>query len=366
MLKNKKIIFIASGLDFHALDWYRNILSISNGDREIKFATDIIQSEGHLKLINEKDEIISLFNIDLLLFRKESDFGNIWRNIVKLIFFPLQIFLLRRLAKKNPNSIFHAHSMYYMFLSWGAGIKYIGSPQGAEILVRPFTSKIYRFFAIKCLKAADNIIIDSFNLKDGIMKLAERDSNVVQYGIDYKSICNIVNTNNPRTIVSSIRAIYPIYRIEKIIEGRNNYDIKQPLLFYYPYWEESYLKEIMNTFSTFDINKGRLGEKSDVFKILSESKLAISIPKYDSSPRSVYEAIFCGCCVAVPFNNWIDNIPESMLKRVFIVDLDDESWFSKAIQFADSVSKTEFIPCEEALNKFDQDRSMSFVIKNFY
>ena len=36
--------------------------------------------------------------------------------------------------KKYPNSIFHAHSMYYIFLCWAARIKAIATPMGSDVL----------------------------------------------------------------------------------------------------------------------------------------------------------------------------------------------------------------------------------------
>ena len=86
-----------------------------------------------------------MFNIDRWLFRKQSAYGNVWRNCMKLFFFPLQVACLKKIAKQYPHAIFHAHTMYYLFIAWLSGIEYIGSPQGDEILIRPYQSKIYHF-----------------------------------------------------------------------------------------------------------------------------------------------------------------------------------------------------------------------------
>jgi hypothetical protein len=52
----------------------------------------------------------------------------------------LQILLLKRFAKKNPNTIFYAHSMYYLVLARAAKVNYVGTPQGSDILIKPLKS----------------------------------------------------------------------------------------------------------------------------------------------------------------------------------------------------------------------------------
>jgi hypothetical protein len=48
------------------------------------------------------------------------------------------------------------------------------------------------------------------------------------------------------------------------------------------------------------------------------------------------------------------------------VDLDDKDWFNKAIQFAEQVAEIPYIPSQEAIDNFDQQRSMSRLISRFY
>jgi hypothetical protein len=363
--KKRKIFFIAGGHDFHAIDWYRNITKICN-DREVCFVTDLIQPESHSRLLNEEDNFLELYNIDWLLFKTQSKAGNIWRNFIKLIFFPIQVQRLKRIAKKEPQAIYHAHTMYYLFLGWRAGIKYIGSPQGSEILVRPFRSKLYRYFAIKSLKAAEHIIIDSVNLQNGIRKLSGKEATIVQYGIDVDAIVQSTKEKGDRLKITSIRGLYPLYRIHEILNARNNYNKSHPLVLFYPFWEDGYKEEIINKLMPTDINMGRIPTKNEVYRVLASTLLAISIPESDSSPRSVAESIFCGACVAVTYNPWIESLPECMHKRIYIVDLDDQFWFLKAIDYANKLVNVPFLPSEEAMNMFDQKRSMKKVADLFY
>ena len=363
--KSNKIIFIGNARDFHAIDWYRSIKKICK-DKDVFFATDLIYSEGHARLVTEDDIILPLYNIDWLLFKRQSLIGNIWRNFIKFIFSPLQFQRLKQIARNNPEAIFHAHTMYYLFLGWGAGIKYIGSPQGDEILIRPFRSKIYKYLAVKSLNSASHIIIDSISMQDGIRKLCGKESTVIQYGIDVAAIEQNTKSINDRSHIVSIRALYPLYRIHDIFKARDEFNKLQPLLLFYPFWEDGYKERILKMLQPDDINMERIPTKGEMYRVLSSAMLTISIPESDSSPRSVYESIFCGCCVAVTYNTWIENLPDCMRKRIYIVDINDNKWFSKAIEHAKIVVKEPYHPSEKALEMFDQKRSMKMVYQQFY
>jgi len=253
-----------------------------------------------------------------------------------------------------------------MFLCWVARINYIGTPQGSEILVRPYRSKIYKFFAIKSLLAADHIIVDSSNLQNTILKLCGRNSTVIQNGIDVSSISQHIKNSNIRKNIVSFRGLYPNYRIEEIFKARNHCRKRIPLILFYPFWEDGYKEIILKNLEQGDLNLGRIPTKAEMYKLLSSSLLAISIPASDSSPRSVYEAIFCGCCVAVTYNTWIDSLPACMKSRLFIVDLEDNDWIDKAIEYANLITKTPYKPSEIALDMFDERRTMKTVADLFY
>jgi hypothetical protein len=361
----KEIIFLGDGRDFHARDWYRTIKEVCS-PRMVSFATDLIESEGRPRLVSADDLVINLFNIDWILLNKVTDLGNNWRNIVKVLAFPLQIPRLKKLVKNHPNAIFHAHTMYYMFLCWVANIQFIGTPQGSEILVRPYKSKIYKFFAIKTLLATKHIIVDSINLKNGISKLCGKSSTVIQNGINVEEINHGIEKSESRIHITSIRGLYPNYRIDRIFEARNNCSSVTPLLLFYPFAESGYKKIISKKIIDEDIDLGRIETKEEMYRILGSTVLAISIPESDSSPRSVYESIFCGCCVAVTYNSWIESLPECMRSRVIIVNIEDKQWLEKAVEQARIITKEPFNPTEKALDLFDQKRSMKLVADLFY
>ena len=112
--KPRKIVFLCGARDFHAIDWYRSALKVSN-DLEISILTDLIAGEGFEKLITPDDSVEQLLILDNYLFRHQSSWGNKWRNLLKLLVMPIQIRRLKKHAKMHPHSIYWAHSMYYLF-----------------------------------------------------------------------------------------------------------------------------------------------------------------------------------------------------------------------------------------------------------
>ena len=189
--------------------------------------------------------IFLLYSLSILfLLKKQSHLGNIWRNLMKIFFFQNSSRKIEKFAIRHPNAIYHAHTMYYMLLCWKADIKFIGSPQGDEILIRPNNSKIYKYFAVKGLKAADRIIVDSLNLKNGIKTLSNKDSTVM-HGIDVFQITKHNKGKKERLKEVSIRALYPLYRIHKIFDSRKNISHKQPLVFFILFGKISIKKKLL-------------------------------------------------------------------------------------------------------------------------
>ncbi|TYO98354.1 glycosyltransferase involved in cell wall biosynthesis [Geothermobacter ehrlichii] len=363
-MQEKEIIIVGNARSYHAIDWYRTIKNICN-NKNVLLATDLIDSESYLKIVREDDRLIDLYNIDWLLFDRQTSAGNLWRNFIKFIFIPIQVVKINDIRKKYPKAIYHAHSMYYMLLCWLARIKFIGTPLGSEVLVRSDKSSVYRYFAIKSLMAASHILVDSENLKNKIYDLCGKKAIVIQNGIDVSAIKGLQTKNTKRSKVLSIRAIVPLYRIEAILEARDASKMKPSISFIYPFWADDYKRIIMSKLDPGDSDLGRLS-RGQMYELLTSTALAISIPKSDSSPRSVYEAIFCGCCVAVTYNPWIENLPSCMRSRLYVVDIEDEEWLDKAYDFALSITKKPFKPSQMALDLFDQKKTMKKVVETFY
>lgn len=359
----KPICFVASARDYHAIDWYRAVKNLCR-DRRVFIATDLIESEGVGRLVDERDEVVHLFNLDRWLLDKQSTFANFWRNFVKLLTVPLVAYQLNKLSKR-VDAIFHAHSMYYIFLCWLARVEFIATPMGSDVLVRPDNSKVYRLFTIYSLRAAAAITVDSSALQEKIRSLCGKDSHIIQNGIDANGTHVYRESKKQRTSVISIRGMDPNYRILELVQARNS--TRHPVLFdlIYPFHEENYLNSIRKLLKVEDRDHGRVS-KDVMYEMLRDAYAVFSIPISDSSPRSVYEAIFCGASVVVSYGKWVELLPACMRARVIIVDISTQHWFEDAILAAQKICSTPFIPSRASLELFDENEAMKMVCRKFY
>ena len=350
--------------DYHAIDWYRSVRNTAQ-DRNVYFLTDIISAEGFDNIIREDDVVHKMFIIDNLLFSYQSHIGHIWRNILKLLVLPIQIVYLKRYISAHPYSIVHAHPMYYMLLCQMAGVEYIGTPQGSEILVRPTRSKLYRIFSSWLLSSAKLITVDSEQMAQKIHDISGTRARIIQNGINLAAISAIVTTGIRSEDVVSIRGMTHLYQIEAIIEGRDRSKTKPNITFIYPFFDDEFLKNLSPRVQPGDRFIGRL-DRDKLYMFLAKTKLVVSIPKSDSSPRSVYEAIFLGCCVAATYNSWMDSLPVCMKARVIEINLEDEFWLQNALEMAEEISSKPFIPSKMAVEIFDEGKSMARLMETIY
>jgi hypothetical protein len=359
-VKSKNIMFLCSGTDFNAFQMYKTIKKIRK--ENINIVIDNIESEGNKRLVSESDIVHKLFIIDCLLSKKSSAFGHIWRNIIKLLVYPIQIVLLKKIDRNNPNTIFFAYSMYYLWLAWGAGVSYVGKPEGSDILIRPFKSKLYRVFAIRSLQSAKAITVDSKKLADTIYNLSGVTAYHIQDGIDTDEISNYIENyaNRERKNIVSFRGLVALYQIEQIFISRNN--SKDDIILIYPVFDTDYTKKIKMLAHSTDNFLGKI-DKFKMYELFASTKLAISIPYSDSSPKSVYEAIFCGCAVAIVYHEYYDCLPECMKSRIIQVDIHDKEWFDKAIVQAEEIIKIPFKPSKEAIKMFIKNIACSIIIE---
>ncbi|HCF03052.1 hypothetical protein [Flavobacterium sp.] len=359
---SNKLVFLCGARDFHAMDWYKSSKELML-DKECCVLTDLIAGEGFKKIINDKDKVYKLLILDRFLFQNQSSLGDKWRNLLKLLVLPLQVILLKRFAKKHPNAIYHAHSMYYLVLARAAKVSYIGTPQGSDILVKPYRSKFYKHFTVYGLKMAKHITVDSKKMQEGVFNLSKKNAYIIQNGIDVSSIkkfqksLNILNQKiSHRSGILSIRGFTELYRIKEVLQVRNQTESNYCITFIYPFYESLYKTECNSLIQANDLDLGRV-DRIKMYELLSECELVMSIPSSDSSPRSVYEAIFCGSPVAISYNSYYDSLPECMKSRIIIVNLSDNNWLIDAINKAKEINKTPFIPSRTALELFDQKES---------
>jgi len=359
----KEIVFICGAKDIHAVDKFRVTMEAVR-PRRVLLLTDTLEGEGEHCLLRSDDNVSHLLLIDKFTLNKKSSYSNILRNIVKLLVIPVQVYYLRKFYRKHDDYIFHAIPMYYMLLCYLARIPFLGTPQGSEILVRPERSWFYKKTAIKVLKAARYVIVDSVNMQRKVNELAKVNALIFKNGFDTKKALASAIPLKVRTRVLSMRGINPIYRTHKIVEERNRIS-DHPITFVYPSCEEDYKRAVEKYLLPNDEDLGRL-ERDELYTIMKETLLAISIPSSDSSPRSVYECIFSGACVAVTYSPYIDELPHCMKNRIYVIDLSEKDWFINALEHAKEIVEIPYIPSEEALNMCDQYRTINKLVEKIY
>ncbi len=348
------------------MDWFRSARNIVEPDRLVVL-TDIRGGEGFTDLAQPGDNVVDLVVIDRYLLDGQSRFGSLWRNILKFAIFPIQAMLVRRFARKHPDTLFFAHSMYYLWLAWAAGVVFVGTPQGSDLLVKPWKSKLFHYLSAKAMQAAKLVTVDSEAMADAALKIANVRTAIVQNGVSVTEIRPRVSKTpterNMRHSVVSPRAITPLYRIAEIISARNAMgENGPPLCLFYPFSESEYLGKCRSLRVDEDLDLGRV-DRERMYQIFSEARLVISIPLSDSSPRSVYEAIFCGAPVAICHNRYYDILPEDMKNRMILIDLDNPDWFEKALIAADLLIQSEPEFSAATWDMFDQRESLKKIME---
>ncbi len=363
-----RIVFVCSTRDFHAIDWYKSAKNICKIDPYV--ITDSKSSEGFSNLVNDHENVFNLFIIDKFLFKKLSLLGNLWRNFVKLIFMPLQIFLLKKFAAKYPNNFYYAHSMYYIWICFFAKVKYVATPQGSEILVRTYKSLVYKYLSSISLKSALFVTCDSEKMANRIYEISNIKPLLIQNGLDIDLLKKSLNKNQElkrKNAVVSFRGLYPLYRVDEIFLSRKL--IKEyksiPIKLIYPFYESNYRNKLFSKFKDIDEDIGKVN-KINLYREFSRYLLYISIPKSDSSPRSVYECILCGGVVAITEESYYYKLPNLMKQRVILVNLNDKKWLNKAIEKAKLINKKNFDITKIDLNEFDQLNSFKIIYKKLH
>lgn len=352
MPSDLNIAFLGSGRCFHTFDWYRSSEILLS--RRVPFITDNYEGDGLPTLFREGDDTHELLIIDRILSPTASMTGHKWRNLVKFLAIPLQILLLRRRLSQLGNPFVLAHSTYYAFLASFANVRYAAVPQGSEVLVRP-NSRLYRWLLKRSVKKAQFVTVDSEAMRKTLGAFTDRPIYIIQNGIN---VCAVQSAKGRlRDKVISIRAISSNYRILEIIAGRNQSSPDVPLTLTFPFTEADYLELVEQAIDPQDRMRGCV-DKSELYELMAQATCVFSVPGSDSSPRSVYEAIFGGAAVALAPAQYIEALPACMRARVVVVDIGEARWFAEAMERAQAIVAKPFHPSEEALDAFDQVNSM--------
>ena len=359
------LYFLGSSRCFHTIDWYES--AQKHYGSSIPFITDMVDGEGFSCLVKERNAIKKLIIVDRFLMRHCGPTGHKIRNVVKLLLSPIQAILVWKLIGRSTKNLTFAHSTYYAFIAGLAGINYISTPQGSEILERLEKSRSYRFIARVAHGRAKLVTVDSSAMRLKLKEILNIDATVVQNGVDVSAILAMVakrdkKLENHSNKILSIRGITELYQILEMIKARDGSSDGSGINFCCPFFDYDYKKiAVLAMDKTKDQDLGKL-DRETFYNLLYESAIVISVPLSDSSPRSVYEAIFFGCVVIVSDNQFIYDLPETMRKRLVITNC-DEGWFDSCLKQARKKVNEQFQPTQQDLQLFDQSLSVPRVLK---
>lgn len=217
--------------------------------------------------------------------------------------------------------IVHAHSLYYGFVSSGIrnDIPVVFTPMGSDIIIHAQEHPVYRYMARKAFSRADVVTGDSLLLrKQGYKVGAKQEHNyIVQNGVDTEifypkdnDIKNQLGVTREEVLIFSPRALTELYNIDVIIKSLAllrdaGYKIK--CMFSYAFGGE-YLRKLKNMVKELSLegNVIWLGylEYHEMAEHYNAADIVVSVPSSDSSPKSVYEAMFCKKPVIVSDLEW--------------------------------------------------------------
>ena len=150
-----------------------------------------------------------------------------------------------------------------------------------------------------------------------------------------------------------------------LLHARNKASKKINIDLIYPFFEHRYLNAVRSRLIDGDNDYGRL-PKEEMYDAFSKAYAVFSLPISDSSPRSVYEAIFCGAAVIACYGEWIELLPQCMRKRIVLVDLNQSGWFDISVSKAKEISSSPFRPSIKAVQLFDEKSSLTQLCTKFY
>ena len=226
-----------------------------------------------------------------------------------------------KVIKKYNIDIVHAHSLYYGYLVSfiKSDVPIVFTPMGSDIIIHAQKNFIYRHMAKKAFNRADVITGDSLLLqKQGYKVGARKDRNyVIQNGVD-RSVFFPKSSNikqkygiaDDEVLLFSPRAITPIYNIDIIIESlsmlkKKGYVLK--CMFSFPFGNE-YVEQLQKQISRLGVDENVIWlgylTYEDMAEHYNAADVVISVPSSDSSPKSVYEAMFCKKPIIITDLEW--------------------------------------------------------------
>lgn len=349
-----KILYLASSADFHVDLWVKYFKE-NNKVFLFSDSQNYLQDQRfqNVKLIKS----VGLFGQFLNKLNSKNKKLYQLNKLLSVKIFSSQI---DEVVKKYKINIIHAHSLYFGYLNYfiKSNIPRIFTPMGSDVIIHAQGNVIYKHMARKAFAGSEIVTNDSSILqKKGFLVGASRKENyVIQNGVDsnifYPKKNNLkrkYNLGNNDILLFSPRALEPLYNIDIVIKAIKNLTSKNfsiKCIFTYAFGNEYFdkLKKISKELN-LENNLIWLGFKNynEMAKLYNASDIVISIPNSDSSPKSVYEAMFCKKPVIVSDLEWSNEFFERE-KNIFKVNsISPDELTNKILEIISNPKKAKII-----------------------
>lgn len=218
----------------------------------------------------------------------------LWR----IIFFPfwsIYIFLRVRFLC----NVIHCHGLFALVISLFSFLppsRIIFTPQGSDVLVLPFKNVFVKWFLSFFLPKLSSVTADSHLILDVCSSLSDIDSNKlhhIQNGIDFVSLKSLSSSSTRYDLCwpRGLSTIYQFGYFTDILTHLSAIAISPLRICIIGAYGSASLPISLLSSKNLEITFFDRLESTDFYSLLNSSRIIVSIPSSDSSPRTVYEAI---------------------------------------------------------------------------
>lgn len=334
------ILFIASASDWHVDLWSKYF------------------TENHqVYLFSDKENyLLNQAYLSITIFESEGILGwvlNLFKSKSHKLYQLNKLLSARKYARqidsiidKYDIDIVHAHSLYYGYVASliKRDAKIVFTPMGSDIILHAQNKRLYQYMAFNAFKKAHITTGDSILLQEQGYKVGAKKNNnyIIQNGVDSdvffpqtNDLRKAYGVGDDEVLIFSPRAITPLYNIDTILQAVHDlvckgHKIKCMLSFAFG---DDYSDQLKKQAKDLNIDNHILWlgylTYVDMAQHYNAADLVVSVPSSDSSPKSVYEAMFCKKPIVVSDLKWTYEILDE--RCIARVDARDSEKLSMAI-----------------------------------
>lgn len=311
-----KILYLCSSADWHMVLWLKYF-----ADRhEVLLFSD---REDYLprQQFGPKVQVIERYGHLGRLLGALALADGYWSRLDKLLSTGRYTRHIQRIVDEQRVDIIHAHSLYYGFLAAGIrrDVPVVFTPMGSDVILYAQTNPIHKRLARAAFARADVVTGDSILLQTQGYKVGARPdhNHIVQNGVDTEvvhprrtDLKRRLGVADDETLIFSPRALAELYNIDVILRSialLRDRGRKVRCMFSYAFGGE-YVRGLKELTKELSLEKEVIWlgflQYHEMAEHYNAADIVVSVPRSDSSPKSVYEAMFCRKPVVVSDLEW--------------------------------------------------------------